>query len=441
MSINVPNFLSAIMPKRKSGSTSNGGKGKASKRQKGQTAKEVTSPTNPDLAPVPPNQAANGVAQPATGEPVILSQNQIVTGQDAFPTGGQVMVSSQDMQGKALGTQPSASGGGSFRVQCSQDQNILTDISSQTGTALFLPQPGGSEKGLTVVVPVSGLLGIQSGGTFGHQLSSVGDPVGANVPLATKEKIWKGEFVPLASMIVDKQTTLAVPSWSFQQVGSNLVAQQAQPPKKEIRDIGTWTNAFIIFMGIYIQKHANRAQELLKYMETIRSYAQGLSNTAWIGYDREFRARQERNPSRSWAAIDMEAYARMLMGSSSSSSQSGLMSSKQFWGRQTLSQRRSSNICYAFNRGECGFGASCHFRHVCQSCGKPGHTGRTCYGVQTVRTNDTQATHKTCTKCGRQGHTAAFCRMGRLQSQNQQRLPVPRPIFSPTTNFSRPNAR
>ena len=143
MSINVPNFLSAIMPKRKSGSTSNRGKGKASKRQKEQTAKEVTSPTNPDLAPVPPNQAANGVAQPATGEPVILSQNQIVTGQDAFPTGGQVMVSSQDMQGKALGTQPSASGGGSFRVQCSQDQNVLTDISSQMGTALFLPQPGG----------------------------------------------------------------------------------------------------------------------------------------------------------------------------------------------------------------------------------------------------------------------------------------------------------
>ena len=106
----MPNFLSAIMPKRKSGSTSNRGKGKASKRQKGQTAKEVTSPTNSDFATAPPNQATDGAAQPATGEPVILSQNQIVTGQDEFPTGGQVMVSSQDMQGKALGTQPSASG-------------------------------------------------------------------------------------------------------------------------------------------------------------------------------------------------------------------------------------------------------------------------------------------------------------------------------------------
>ena len=123
--------------------------------------------------------------------------------------------------------------------------------------------------------------------------------MGVNVPLVTKEKIWKGEFVPLASMIVDKQTTLATHSWSFQQVGSNLVAQQAQSPKKEIRDIGTWTNAFIIFIWIYIQKHAYRAQELLKYMETIRSYAHGFSNTAWIGYDREFGAIQERNPSRS----------------------------------------------------------------------------------------------------------------------------------------------
>ncbi len=179
----------------------------------------------------------------------------------------------------------------------------------------------------------------------------------------------------MATLLTDKQNqgqNLSC-SWSFQQVGQNLVAQQAPVNKKEIRDIGSWTNAFLIYMGIVMQKHPNRAQELLKYMETIRTYAQGFNNRVWLGYDVKFRKRQERAPNRLWATIDMEAYAKMLMQSNGITlgqvpvRASGLESTHQVGSSQP--HRRSFVPCFAFNRGEGKKTAgACNYNHVCQSC-------------------------------------------------------------------------
>ena len=200
--------------------------------------------------------------------------------------------------------------------------------------------------------------------------------------METKEKIWKGDYVPMSAMLVNSQASISATSWSFQQVGENLVAQHTLQSKKEIKDIGTWTNAFIIFMGVYMLKHAHRGQELLKYLASIRSYAQGFSTEAWLGYDVEFRMKQEREPTRSWAVSDMEAYARMLMYSrlpQHVTTKGGPQQAGFSAGRAPLPQK--TNLpCFAFNRGECSKGEHlCRFRHICQTCNTPGHTARSCY--------------------------------------------------------------
>ena len=438
------------MPKRK-GQTQKTGKDLAAKRQRGKKSSKQTGVSG-ELSNTPPTQNATGKAPSSPGEQgeidnsVLEHQNNNVNTEMASTSPG-VLVTVPNLvstQSNTPSSQASVSGGDQTKGNGTSGQttpNPIQTNAAQTGAALFISgvQPVGIAGGTTLGETGTGPIAINTGLTSQHQLSSVGDPVGANVPQATKEKVWKGEFVPLTSMLVDKQTTHTIPPWSFQQLGSNLVVQQAQPPKKLIKDINSWTNAFIIYMGIYIQKHPQRAQELLKYMQTVRTYANGFSYTTWVEYDREFRARQERNPTRSWAAIDMEAYARMMMHSNPMNQTTWAYrpAQQQFGGRQTFLQRRSSP-CFAFNRGECTKGTTCQFNHVCQSCGKAGHTARSCYS-QAQR-----GLQPSCTKCGKQGHTAAVCWSGNTYAQNQRKQPAhaaARPNLTPTPLFPRKNAR
>ena len=39
---------------------------------------------------------------------------------------------------------------------------------------------------------------------------------------------------------------------------------------KKINSIEVWSNAFIIFMSIYIVKHSIETQDMLKYMNSLR---------------------------------------------------------------------------------------------------------------------------------------------------------------------------
>ena len=134
--------------------------------------------------------------------------------------------------------------------------------------------------------------------------------------MAIKEKNWKGDFVPLESLSNQTQSVSQTQShtgWTFPSLGQDLVAQPTAQPKKEIKGIFQWTNAFHVYMSIFIEGHPALASELLKYTATIREFSQTLGNTAWLKYDLEFRKKQARRPTNSWSSIDMELYAKMLM--------------------------------------------------------------------------------------------------------------------------------
>lgn len=53
--------------------------------------------------------------------------------------------------------------------------------------------------------------------------------------------------------------------------------------------IEQWTNAFHIFMVIYIEKKPQAAPHLLKYISTIREIASSNGDAAWRHYDDIFR--------------------------------------------------------------------------------------------------------------------------------------------------------
>ena len=51
--------------------------------------------------------------------------------------------------------------------------------------------------------------------------------------------------------------------------------------EKKITNISEWTDAFLIYMAIYIKRYPDHTQELLKYFSTIRT---GAAPTAALGW-------------------------------------------------------------------------------------------------------------------------------------------------------------
>ena len=71
---------------------------------------------------------------------------------------------------------------------------------------------------------------------------------------------------------------------------------------KSINNIHTWTTAFLIYMSIYLEKFPGKAQELIKYMHSIRLAAGRPGHLGWSKYDEQFRLKKERHPTSSWGS-------------------------------------------------------------------------------------------------------------------------------------------
>jgi hypothetical protein len=115
------------------------------------------------------------------------------------------------------------------------------------------------------------------------------DSVSAHIPLKINEKAWAGEYIDMSPMlksgkdlVYDSQLNgeLAVKG------GQLTVLQQKH---NQIKNIHTWTSAFINFMSIMLEKWPGKAQVYLKYMHVIRLAASRVSNLGWVSYDEQFR--------------------------------------------------------------------------------------------------------------------------------------------------------
>ena len=65
--------------------------------------------------------------------------------------------------------------------------------------------------------------------------------------------------------------------------------------KAQWENIEVWTNAFMIYASIFLEKHADQVQGIFKYMHTVRLAATRLSGQGWKIYDTQFRLRKAMN--------------------------------------------------------------------------------------------------------------------------------------------------
>lgn len=124
-----------------------------------------------------------------------------------------------------------------------------------------------------------------------NAIISVNDELGMHVAHATKQKIMKGEFVELYSLldrhqVNDQENKIVLNNGqlSFKPVNQN-----------KIFDIQTWLDAFFIYMSIYLVAHPDQAQKMLKYMANVKTAASRSHGFGWREYDRQFRIKKARN--------------------------------------------------------------------------------------------------------------------------------------------------
>ena len=123
------------------------------------------------------------------------------------------------------------------------------------------------------------------------QTPSIFDPVGDHIPIKIKEKIWAGEYIDLRSLLKSAKD-LATES----ELNGDLTVKGGQltvVPHRQgtITNIHIWTSAYIIFMGIMLEKWPGKGQEYLKYMYNIRLASTRGFGMGWTLYDEQYRLR------------------------------------------------------------------------------------------------------------------------------------------------------
>ena len=134
-----------------------------------------------------------------------------------------------------------------------------------------------------------------------------------------------------------------------------------------------WEQAFHVFSNIYLEQFPYKAAGLIQYNHVINTTALSYAWENVYRYDREFRIHISRHPERSWAVVLQQAWNLYIKDRA-------VMEHRKSQGYHNEGRPSGSKkgICFAYNLGNCQYGARCKFEHRCTFCGKWGHGAHVC---------------------------------------------------------------
>ena len=249
-----------------------------------------------------------------------------------------------------------------------------------------IPSPASTRN--QVVVPDIVGLGASAGGmdfqSSLHRPNSrqLGAPLGQYVSQTIKEKIWSWNFVDLGCLLTSEMSDNSDVTLSLCHIGGQICFKQNKPRTRPIFTIDLWTQAFFIYVSIFLERHASKAIEMIRYVDLIRKLAHRFNGKGWIQYDKEFRMGQAVNPQRSWGSYDADLFMDKITATHSVSPQffrgQGAALSRQQGASFSRPTGSSSGVCFTFQKGRCLYGRSCRFQHSCELCSKSGHGAEYC---------------------------------------------------------------
>ena len=199
-----------------------------------------------------------------------------------------------------------------------------------------------------------------------HEIASISNDLGNNVSCNIRQKILNGEYIDLGCLlsnpvpIDDNSNTLIIKD--------GVLQSKPKASTVKINSISQWTDAFLIFIDIYLSSHLGEARGLLKYMSNIRLGASRVPGLGWKRYDEQFRLKKIRMPSCNWGTVDLELWLLFMYDDNT-----------QFNPNPVTNAYK----CYDYNNGSCTR-PNCHYSHSCLRCsGIHPSVNCTRYGAQT----------------------------------------------------------
>jgi hypothetical protein len=172
----------------------------------------------------------------------------------------------------------------------------------------------------------------------------------AHVSQSIKEKIWCNNYIELQHLLPKVKPDSAGKQKIQFENGELILCPNEQSPKS-LENIESWTDAFHIFIAIYILKHPDEIGNLLQYMANIRQAA--TRHIGWAAYDSSFRLKKSVNESLRWETIDPELWMLSMQPIQSV----GLSITSPF-----------SKKCFPFNNKGFCVNRNCSFAHKCIKC-------------------------------------------------------------------------
>jgi len=140
----------------------------------------------------------------------------------------------------------------------------------------------------------------------------------------------------------------------------------ASTNSKPLQSIEQWLTAFNAFQFIYIQAHPDRAQDLLKYCETVRTINHRFGFPAARFYDENFRLLKQQDPQLSYAVTHPELWMNAAT----------IQPPQPFRTRPSSTHQTprpmQRGFCFAYNSPSTFCNQRpCKFRHACSQCQGP----------------------------------------------------------------------
>ncbi|CAC5406659.1 unnamed protein product [Mytilus coruscus] len=167
-----------------------------------------------------------------------------------------------------------------------------------------------------------------------------------------KDKIWNFEYTDLSLM---HRNNFNCQTNNENTIGINdgmLVIQNKVKKTHTNISVEDWTDSFIAYAQVLIERYPGKASELFSYMSIIRGAAADHPVEKWYSYDQQFRLRVSRDHTKKWSSIDGFLWLRILT-------------------INTQKQQQANVVykCYDFNfKGFCNK-RNCQYRHACLKCG------------------------------------------------------------------------
>ncbi|KAJ1126841.1 hypothetical protein NDU88_005247 [Pleurodeles waltl] len=194
-------------------------------------------------------------------------------------------------------------------------------------------------------------------GTDSDTLLSRPGKLAAHVASEIKEKIWKGDFVDIFSLVRAK-------SREIESKDKDAKASSFTDKKPKIEEnITNCLFGFNVFMSVMMEKKPEIGMSMIFYANKILKAHHTYGGNAWLEYDRDFRWAKLEDPAIGWDQTEVNVWLECV---------NNKLPSKQLFRAQYSNDKKRS--CWAFNRKVCSHPpGTCKFRHSCAFCGHPSH--------------------------------------------------------------------